>query len=95
MARSLINRPLMILADEPTGNLDSRSSRTVIESFENAREQMGATVFMVTHDSFSASFCDKVVLLKDGCVYRQLVNPGNQKLFHNMLLDAIREMSQE
>lgn len=95
VARSLINRPLMILADEPTGNLDSRSSRTVIESFENAREQMGATVFMVTHDSFSASFCDKVVLLKDGCVYRQLVNPGNQKLFHNMLLDAIREMSQE
>ena len=95
VARSLINRPLMILADEPTGNLDSKSSRTVIESFENARDQMGATIFMVTHDSFSASFCDKVILLKDGRIYRQLDNPGEQRLFHNMLLDSIREMSQE
>lgn len=95
VARSLINRPLMILADEPTGNLDSRSSRTVIESFENARNQMGATIFMVTHDSFSASFCDKVILLKDGRIYRQLSNPGNQKQFHNILLDAVGEMSQD
>ena len=85
----------MILADEPTGNLDSRSSRTVIESFENARNQMGATIFMVTHDSFSASFCDKVILLKDGRIYRQLSNPGNQKQFHNILLDAVGEMSQD
>ena len=58
VARSLINHPLLILADEPTGNLDSKSSRTVIESFENAKKQMGATIFMVTHDSFSASFCE-------------------------------------
>lgn len=95
VARSLINHPLLILADEPTGNLDSKSSRTVIESFENAKKQMGATIFMVTHDSFSASFCDKVILLKDGCVYRQLNNPGNQREFHDMLLSAIREMSRE
>lgn len=95
VARSLINHPLLILADEPTGNLDSKSSRTVIESFENAKKQMGATIFMVTHDSFSASFCDKVILLKDGCVYRQLNNPGSQREFHDMLLNAIREMSRE
>ncbi len=95
VARSLINHPLLILADEPTGNLDSKSSRTVIESFENAKKQMGATIFMVTHDSFSASFCDKVILLKDGCVYRQLNNPGNQREFHDILLNAIREMSRE
>ena len=76
VARSLINHPLMILADEPTGNLDSRSSRTVIEAFENAKQQMGATIFMVTHDSFSASFCDRVILLRDGCIYQQLENPG-------------------
>lgn len=72
VARSLMNHPLLILADEPTGNLDSKSSRTVIEAFENARTQMDATIFMVTHDSFSASFCDRVILLKDGTVYRQL-----------------------
>ena len=68
VARSLINRPLMLLADEPTGNLDSKSSRIVIESFENARKNLDATIFMVTHDSFSASFCDRVILLKDGKV---------------------------
>lgn len=95
VARSLINHPLMILADEPTGNLDSRSSRTVIEAFENAKQQMGATIFMVTHDSFSASFCDRVILLRDGCIYQQLENPGDQRHFHDLLLDAIREMSRE
>ena len=95
VARSLINHPLMILADEPTGNLDSRSSRTVIEAFENAKQQMGATIFMVTHDSFSASFCDRVILLRDGCIYQQLENPGDQRRFHDLLLDAIREMSRE
>lgn len=93
VARSLINHPLIILADEPTGNLDSKSSRTVIESFENARSQMDATIFMVTHDSFSASFCDRVILLKDGTVYRQLEKTGRRSTFHDLLLDAIKEMS--
>lgn len=93
VARSLINNPLIILADEPTGNLDSKSSRTVIESFENAKQQMGATIFMVTHDSFSASFCDRVILLKDGSVYRQLERRDSRKDFHNELLNAIKEMS--
>ena len=94
VARSLINQPLIILADEPTGNLDSKSSRTVIESFQNAQKQMNATIFMVTHDSFSASFCDRVILLKDGQIYRQLDNPGNQSMFHDTLLNSIRDMSQ-
>ena len=53
VARSLINHPLMLLADEPTGNLDSKSSRIVIESFENARQNLDATIFMVTHDSYA------------------------------------------
>ncbi len=93
VARSLINNPLMILADEPTGNLDSKSSRTVIESFENAKIQMNATIFMVTHDSFAASFCDRVILLKDGTIYRQLEKNGDHSEFQDELLDAIKEMS--
>lgn len=93
VARSLINQPLILLADEPTGNLDSKSSRTVIESFENAKAQMGATIFMVTHDSFSASFCDRVILLKDGTVYRQLEKSGSRRDFHDRLLDSLKEMS--
>lgn len=98
VARSLINQPLLILADEPTGNLDSKSSRTVIESFESARSKLGASIFMVTHDSFAASFCDRVILLKDGTVYDTLeAAPGGRKdrrsAFQDRLLDAIREMS--
>lgn len=98
VARSLINRPLLILADEPTGNLDSKSSRTVIEAFEEARSSLGASVFMVTHDSFAASFCDRVILLKDGMVYDTLeAEPGHREdgrgAFQDRLLCAIREMS--
>ncbi len=94
VARSLINNPLIILADEPTGNLDSKSSRTVIESFGNAKEKMNATIFMVTHDSFAASFCDRVILLKDGMVYRQLERKEERKKFQDVLLSAIKEMSE-
>lgn len=97
VARSLINQPLMLLADEPTGNLDSKSSRTVIEAFENARRQLGATIFMVTHDSFAASFCDRVILLKDGTVYDALARntAGNESrgMFQDRLLAAIKQMS--
>lgn len=93
VARSLINQPMVILADEPTGNLDSKSSRTVIESFGNAKEQMDATIFMVTHDSFAASFCDRVILLKDGVIYRQLEKSGSRSEFQDRLLDTIKEMT--
>ena len=95
IARSLATDVPIILADEPTGNLDSKSSLKVIESFEAARSQMDATILMVTHDSFSASFCDRVILLKDGIIYKQLENHGSQLLFHSQLLDTIKEMSEE
>ena len=93
VARSLINNPLIILADEPTGNLDSKSGRAVIENFNNAKEQMNATIFMVTHDSFAASFCDRVILLKDGTIYRQLEKEESRSGFQDQLLDALKEMS--
>ena len=93
VARALINNPLLILADEPTGNLDSRSSRAVIDSFLEARHSLDATIFMVTHDSFSASFCDRVIILKDGTVYRTLENRGSRPEFQDQLLDTIKEMS--
>ena len=73
--------------------MDSKSSRTVIESFENARNQMNATIFMVTHDSFAASFCDRVILLKDGTVYRLLEKQDSRSSFQEQLLEAIKDMS--
>ncbi len=93
VARALINNPLVILADEPTGNLDSKSSRAVINSFKEAIGKLGATILMVTHDSFSASFCDRVILLKDGNVFKNMENKGSQGEFHDRLLQEIKEMS--
>ena len=96
VARALINHPLLILADEPTGNLDSKSTRTVIRSFEQAKDSLEATIFMVTHDSYAASFCDRVVILRDGVVWRALEkNAEDREHFQDRLLDSIREMGRE
>ena len=96
MARALINQPLLILADEPTGNLDSRSTRAVIDSFLQARDALWATIFMVTHDSFAASFCDRVVMLRDGVVNRTLVRGDKERsAFQDELLDTIKLLDKE
>ena len=96
VARALINHPLLILADEPTGNLDSKSTRAVIRSFEQAKQALEATIFMVTHDSYAASFCDRVVILRDGVVWRVLEKGATEReTFQDQLLDAVREMGRE
>ena len=96
VARALINHPLVILADEPTGNLDSKTSRAVIRSFQQARDALEATIFMVTHDSYAASFCDRVIILRDGVVWRTLEKGATDRsAFQDQLLDAIRDMSRE
>ena len=96
VARALINRPLLILADEPTGNLDSKSSRAVIAAFEQAKAELEATIFMVTPDSYAASFCDRVIILRDGVVWQALERGDTERqAFQDQLLDAIREMGRE
>lgn len=96
VARALINHPLVILADEPTGNLDSKSTRAVIRAFEQAKNALKATIFMVTHDSYAASFCDQVVILRDGVVWQTLEKgTTDREQFQDQLLDAIREMGRE
>lgn len=92
VARALINEPYVILADEPTGNLDSKSCRAVIDSFIQAKNELDATVFMVTHDSFAASFCDRVIVLKDGKVYKELKREGKRIEFMDKLLDTLKEL---
>ena len=93
IARALSNNPSIILADEPTGNLDSKSSTAVIEAFLNAKGKMGATIFMVTHDAFAASYADKAIALKDGIVFGELVRHGQPKDFLNELLDFTRKVN--
>ena len=92
VARALINNPYIILADEPTGNLDSRSCKAVIDAFLQAKEQIGATIFMVTHDSYAASFCDRVIVLKDGEIHQEVKRTGTRREFMDELLDILREL---
>lgn len=93
IARALSNNPSIILADEPTGNLDSKSSASVIEAFLNAKSQMKATIFMVTHDAFAASYADKVIALKDGIIFGELVRRGQPKDFLDELLDFTKKVN--
>lgn len=93
VARALMNDPLLILADEPTGNLDSRSSEAVIRAFLDAQKKLNATTFMVTHDSFSASYCDRVIVMRDGSIYREMQNKGDRRSFMEELLGVLRDLN--
>lgn len=89
-ARALINHPKLILADEPTGALDSKSSRMLLETMDDMNDKLKATILMVTHDSFSASFCKRVLFLKDGKIFNEIVR-GNKsrKEFFDEIIDVL------
>ena len=89
-ARALINSPKLILADEPTGALDSKSSRLLLETMDEMNRNLKATILMVTHDSFSASFCKRVLFLKDGKIFNEIIKgEKTRKEFFNEILDML------
>ena len=88
-ARALITNPSLILADEPTGALDSKSARMLLEKFASLNDELKATILMVTHDSFSASYADRVIFIKDGKLFNE-INKGNdtRKEFFDKIIDV-------
>ena len=72
IARALINNPSIVLADEPTGNLDSKSSKNVMELFEKINKERKVTTMMVTHDPLAASYCNRILFIKDGTIYNEI-----------------------
>ncbi len=70
--RAMVGGPTLVLADEPTGALDSKNSRTLLERFDEMNARQGATILMVTHDSFAASFCGRVLFIRDGRIFTEL-----------------------
>ena len=89
-ARALITSPKLILADEPTGALDSRSAQMLIEMISSLNKDFKATILMVTHDSFTASYCDRILFIKDGKIFTELVRGNNtRKQFFNQILDVV------
>lgn len=86
-ARALVTKPTLILADEPTGALDSKSARMLLEKFENLNEDLKATILMVTHDAFTASYADRIIFIKDGKIFNEIVkgNKTRKEFFENII----------
>ena len=92
-ARAIINSPKLLLADEPTGALDSHSSQMLLSTIQNINEMMGATILMVTHDAFSASYANRILFLRDGTIFTE-IRKGNdpRRTFFNKILDVLTMM---
>ena len=89
-ARAIVTNPKLVLADEPTGALDSKSSRMLLEQFGSLNEKFHTTILMVTHDAFAASYATRVIFIKDGKIFNEL-HRGNddRKKFFNSIIDVI------
>jgi ABC-type lipoprotein export system ATPase subunit len=88
-ARAIIHEPAIILADEPTGNLDSRSARDLMETLALLNTVAGATITMVTHDPFAASFCRRILFIRDGRLYNELHRGASRQEFFQQILDVL------
>lgn len=89
-ARALITNPELILADEPTGALDSKSARELLVTMEKMNKEMNATILMVTHDAFTASYSNRVIFIKDGHIFNEIRRGNdNRKQFFEKIIDVV------
>ena len=89
-ARAIITNPKLILADEPTGALDSKSAKMLLDKFNYLNEEVKATILMVTHDAFTASYASRVIFIKDGKIFNE-INKGTdtRKIFFDKIIDVV------
>ncbi|MED2946872.1 lantibiotic ABC transporter ATP-binding protein PsdA [Bacillus subtilis] len=88
-ARAIIHNPALILADEPTGNLDSKSAKQVMNTLAQLNEEKEATILLVTHDATAASFCKRIVFIKDGRFFSEIHRGTNRQVFYQSILDTL------
>ena len=86
-ARAIITNPQLVLADEPTGALDSKSAKHLLESFEFLNQKLNSTILMVTHDSFTASYANRILFIKDGKIFNELIkgNDTRKEFFERII----------
>ena len=93
---AMVTRPALVLADEPTGALDSKSAKLLLDRLEHLNREMGATILMVTHDAFTASCCRRVVFLRDGQSFLELRRGGeDRRAFFQKIIRVVSEMGGE
>lgn len=89
-ARAIIHSPKLVLADEPTGALDSHSAQMLLETIRSMKEKLSATILLVTHDAFSASYADRILFLKDGLIFTEILKgKQDRREFFNRILDVL------
>ena len=89
-ARAIITNPSLVLADEPTGALDSKSAKMLLESLEHLNTELNATIMMVTHDAFTASYASRILFIKDGKIFNELVRGNDsRKDFFNKIIEVV------
>jgi putative ABC transport system ATP-binding protein len=89
IGRALIHKPNFILADEPTGNLDSKASRDVLELLVKVNQEQKTTILMVTHDPIAASYCDRVIFIKDGEFFNEIYSDDRRQTFFQRILNVL------
>ena len=92
ICRTLVADPSLIFGDEPTGNLDSKSAKVVIEALENINKEMNKTIILVTHDPIIASYCSRIIFLKDGEVLGDIRKAGGKEEFYHQVLENMKEL---
>lgn len=89
-ARAIVTNPSLVLADEPTGALDSKASRLLLERFEKLNQEFNTTILMVTHDAFTASYANRILFIKDGEIFNEVIRgKDSRKVFFNRIIDVI------
>ncbi|MGR6010470.1 ABC transporter ATP-binding protein [Bacillus cereus group sp. BfR-BA-01453] len=88
-ARALVHEPAIILGDEPTGALDSKNAKSLLEAMKNLNEEQGVSIMMVTHDPYSASYCERILFIKDGELYKEIKCKSTREVFYKEILDVL------
>ena len=92
-ARAIITSPALVLADEPTGALDSKSARMLLTQLSQLNQDQGTTILMVTHDAFTASWCDRILFIKDGTLFQELRRErGDRRAFFERILAVVGQL---
>lgn len=95
IARAMIHEPKLLLADEPTGNLDTNASKEVMRLLSNLNQRLHSTILMVTHDAFAASYCQKIMFIKDGELIQEIQRHASQSEFYDDILVCLKQLDGE
>lgn len=91
-ARALVHEPAIILGDEPTGALDSKNATSLLEAMTSLNEEQQVSIMMVTHDPFSASYCQRILFIQDGELYKEIHRTGTRELFYKEILNVLADL---